>query len=261
MKTFRRLILFILIVLSACTFTACSFFSSNDYSSQINEISINKMSANVKILNSRRAYSQNGIRTDEIMGSGAIVAKDKDNFYYFITNYHVVDFEGFNSQTLKVVDHMGNSTTLDSSWVLFKDKTKDLALLKFYSSRDLSVLKIAKSYAETGDTVFALGAPNGQLNSVTIGVLISKISAPIVDGSTRLETDDKKPLEVYNHDAPIFGGSSGGMLLNIDLNLMAINYAGTTADDGKFVSGYAIPSPTIIEFLEKTNAKNLIEII
>ena len=219
------------------------------------------MSANVKILNSRRAYSQNGIRTDEIMGSGAIVAKDKDNFYYFITNYHVVDFEGYNSQTLKVVDHMGNSTTLDSSWILYKDKTKDLALLKFYSSRELAVLKISKSYAETGDTVFALGSPNGQLNSVTVGVLISRMSAPIVDGSTRLETDDKKPLGVYSHDAPIFGGSSGGILLDIKLNLMAINYAGSTTPEGEFISGYAIPSPIVIEFLEKTNAKDLIEII
>ena len=56
---------------------------------------------------------------------------------------------------------------------------------------------------------------------------------------------------VLEHNAETNGGSSGGAILNIDLELIGIHYAGSRDSSGNFVRGYAIPIDKIHEFLNK----------
>ena len=241
--------------------SACSFFSTSGYVDKINDITLYKMSANVKVANTRTGLFPSGIKSDEKIGSGAIVAKDADDFYYFLTNYHVVELGEYSRQTLKITDYKGNTYQVESSGILYRDADKDLALVKFYSSLDLTLLKIEDDDLSVGDAVFSIGAPSGQINAVTVGGLLGKPEAPIVDGQSRLKDKDGKVLSVYCHDAPIIGGSSGGMLLDENLNLVGINYAGATDNKGDFVCGYSVPSKIVIEFLSNSSIKEKVEIV
>ena len=58
-------------------------------------------------------------------------------------------------------------------------------------------------------------------------------------------------FEVIVHSAAIAGGSSGGALLDSNNEIIGITFAGVFDRDGIFITGYAIPSEKIIEFLNK----------
>lgn len=261
MKKFKHLLFVFSVIISATILSACSFFKTGGFTEQINDITLYKMSANVKIANTRTGYFPSGIKSDEKIGSGAIIAKDNDDYYYFLTNYHVVDIGEYSRQTLKITDYKGNTYQVESSGILLRDIDKDLALVKFYSSINLTLLKIEDDDLSVGDAVFSVGSPSGQINAVTVGGLLGKPEAPVVDGQSRLKDKDGNVLSVYCHDAPIIGGSSGGMLLDENLNLVGINYAGAIGNDDEFVFGYSVPSKIVLEFLSKSSISEIVEIV
>lgn len=88
------------------------------------------------------------------------------------------------------------------------------------------------------DTVIAIGQPNGQVNSVTIGVLNKYILISNVD------------YKVIYHSAWTDHGNSGGMLLNTDLKVIGINTWGGLDNSYENHLSYASPVLKIKEFLE-----------
>ena len=92
--------------------------------------------------------------------------------------------------------------------------------------------------------VISLGAPKSQSNSITYGKILNyrKISLKDTPASRSNVTFD-----VIHHDAMINNGSSGGPLLNADLEVVGVNYAGASSTK----DGYAIPVDKVREFLRK----------
>lgn len=168
-------------------------------------------------------------------GSGFIFLED-DDFYYALTNYHVVDGEGDSiTFEVKAFEDEGNFT---AELVAF-DMTFDLAVLKFAKENrtDIHVFDVTSrmfTKFNVGELVLAVGNPLSLENNVTFGEFKA------------METISNAEFKVIYHDAPIHEGSSGGALVDIDGNLMGINTWGlTTSDEYSF----AIPNYIIYMFL------------
>ena len=194
------------------------------------------------------SYNQNFIfKTDEAVVTGSGVVIDKQNNYtYIITNNHVTNkMNGYNYISYTVKD-VYNSTYTAS--LIYADPSYDLALLRIRvrSNKKYYIPTFATNNPEIGDYVAAVGEPNGEYNTITIGE-VTKYKTVTIDDDT---TSSDVRFNVITHSAETDHGSSGGALLDTNLNLVGINYAGATTIDGnKFVESYAIPIEKVKEFI------------
>src|SRR6266568_7569990 len=82
-----------------------------------------------------------------------------------------------------------------------------------------------------GETVFALGSPQGLRNSVTHGVI----------SAVARQTDPDSPMVYIQTDAPINPGNSGGPLVNSSGEVVGINTFILSQSGGNEGLGFAIP--------------------
>jgi serine protease Do len=156
-------------------------------------------------------------------GSGVVVSSDGG----IITNYHVIK-DGYGIK-VEFPDHSTYTTTK----VLNEDPDKDLAYLKINAS-NLPVIAFGdSSKTALGESVVAIGSPQGLKNTLSTGV-ISTVNREI-DGHTFLQTS-----------APIDHGSSGGALFNMEGQLIGITSAGFESTASL---NLAIPSNIVKEFI------------
>ncbi len=166
-----------------------------------------------------REYSQEGL------GSGVIVRKD-GNTYYVLTNDHVVGTATEISVTLH--DNRDFDAVLVGT-----DARKDIALVSFESTDDLTVAKLGDSdIVHTGDIAIAMGSPLGYFESVTQGI----ISATGRSGGGIGNIND-----FLQTDAAINQGNSGGPLVNIYGEVIGINTWIASSSGGSQGLGFAIP--------------------
>jgi len=113
------------------------------------------------------------------------------------------------------------------------DPLADLAVLKI-DKKDLRdpnmVLPVAKFGDSTalaiGDIVLAMGSPAGLSQSVTQGI-VSNTEMIAPGGSMRLDGEAVGELVRWiGHDAIIFGGNSGGPLVNLKGEIVGVNEVG-----------------------------------
>jgi len=186
-------------------------------------------------LQSRDQLAQTQPKT-EGQGSGVIL----DDSGLIITNWHVIApvllgrRKGIQYGVLiKLRD--GRERKAD---ILSSSPTRDLALLQLKLGNDERVkpIEIARSAdLMIGETVIAIGNPQGHANTVTSGVLSAtgrsiQVRAP--DGVVRRYAD------LLQTDAAINQGNSGGALLDITGRLVGINNAMSAAAEN---IGFAIP--------------------
>lgn len=168
---------------------------------------------------------------DIVIGSGFFI----DNRGYIITNHHVIEdlvnpkYEGFARLYIKLP---GDMDTKYPATVVGYDSIIDLALLKtdinpkyvfsLGSSKDLYV----------GDKVSAIGTPIGLDGTLTSGV-ISNVNRQI----TTLG-------KVFQIDAAVNSGNSGGPLIDENRQVQAIVFAGMLQFQGL---NFAIP----VEYLKQ----------
>ncbi len=178
-------------------------------------------------------------------GSGVVYAEEA-GYYYCLTNNHVVAKGKKTNADITVTDYQAISYTAE---LVCADANYDLAVVKFKknAAEPLRCVEIERADTALGETVIAIGAPSGQLNAVTLGV---------VKGIGKIATDGDKTdisnvtFPVIQHTAPIDSGSSGGVLLNSEYRLIGINYAAATEKgEGSYAFGCAVPTEKIIEFL------------
>ena len=166
----------------------------------------------------------------------AVIFKNETVYYYTLTCAHCVDLgDGRINHTIEAMDAFGN---VYDAQLYAIDAELDLACICFRvsdTSIDLRAVDLAERVSDVGETVICIGSPHGQPHVVTIGEVLGYTETTLTD------------FRVITHSALIGGGSSGGALLNSELELIGINFAGN--DDQEYSNGYAIPIDRVREFL------------
>lgn len=251
MKKFCGILLTIIILFS-CTACEIRFGSKDETAEFINNVSENAVRACVKI--QVENYNQGFWGERESVtsqGSGVIFSKNDDGRYYVLTNNHVVaKISNYAYQEIRLYDCFGNLYEQKDSGILRIDSSEadDLAIISFYGNEkaELKALALATKVPVIGDTVVAVGSPAGQFNTVTVGRITDKRKVELTVGNNA----SKVNYPVLCHSANIHHGSSGGMLLNEDLLIVGINYAGASDEKtGEYVESYAIPVDKVRAFV------------
>lgn len=139
-------------------------------------------------------------KTGEEIGVGAGFVYSSDG--RIVTNYHVI--EDAYSATVTI-----NKKTYAVQSVLTFDADIDLAVLKI-NATGLTVANVCKNPVKAGQTVYAIGSPRGQTNTLSQGII------------TYAERELYGVCYVQ-HDASIAGGNSGGPLINVYGEVIGIN--------------------------------------
>jgi len=168
-------------------------------------------------------------------GSGFIV----DSNGTVVTNFHVIEGCSYANVTLQ------NGTKYDVKSVLNYSEKQDIAILKLSNASGLGITSLGdSSTVELGDSVVAIGSPEGYSNTLSIGI-ISGINRKNDRGND------------FQTTASITHGSSGGALFDIYGNVIGMTYSGY---DSAGDIGFAIPSNEIKPFLTSINEKALIDL-
>src|SRR5438874_12847543 len=168
------------------------------------------------------------------LGSGVIVTNEG----HIITNSHVVtDREG--NQVDQIEVQLSDGQTKKAQLV-GADSEVDLAVLKI-DDPGVKPLKLADSdLVQPGDFVVAIGNPFGFEETVTDGIISSKMRPNRTDGFG----------DLLQTNAAINPGNSGGPLVNLRGEVIGINTAIASTTGGSQGVGFAIPSNTVRTALE-----------
>ena len=190
------------------------------------------LKATVTIWLDRGLKVENGAGfADIVIGSGFFI----DPRGYLITNYHVIEsmvdssYEWCARLFIKLI---GDDDLKIPAKVIGYDSVLDLALLKVEIIPDYVLSLGSSSDLKLGDKISAIGAPLGLEGTLTSGVI---------------STVDRKLLtfgNVFQIDAAINSGNSGGPLIDKDMKVQAIVFAGMLKYQGL---NFAIP----VEYLKQ----------
>ena len=253
MKKITGLLAFLLLcvmLLSSCSIDmgyVMDLVFAPDYKEITNDIFTKYIEMNVTVITTHQSQSA----TYTSQGSGVIYKEDK-YYYYCLTNAHVVDPDPDYPNTSYVVTDCYRESHM--AILLNSDRTYDLAVIKFQKGEEpLCVAELANRDPLAKEDVIILGTPNGLVNSVTYGDVYKYGTVGMTDEDGKDDTTVEFP--VIWHNAPMWDGASGSVLLNTDMKLVGINYAVSVDDDGYFVFGYAISVSKVREYLEKYKLK------
>ncbi|MFE7857862.1 S1C family serine protease [Streptomyces sp. NPDC057403] len=200
-------------------------------------------------------------------GSGVIITSGGE----IVTNNHVVS----GAQSIKVTTSDGKTYTAK---VVGTDSKKDLALIKLEGASGLKPATLGNSSGvKVGDTVVAIGSPEGLSGTVTSGI-VSALDRDVTvstdenqgqqqgggdgnwpfqfggrqfNGDTGSSTTTYKAIQT---DASLNPGNSGGALIDAGGNIIGINSAmysassssgSSSSDAGSIGLGFAIPINTV----------------
>ncbi|QJC34876.1 Do family serine endopeptidase [Enterobacteriaceae endosymbiont of Donacia piscatrix] len=168
------------------------------------------------------------------IGSGVIINSKKG---LIVTNNHVIDHADYISVEL-------NNGKIYEAKILGQDPKTDLALIQIKDNTgNLKSVKIANSDTlKVGDYTIAIGNPYGLGESVTSG---------IISGLGRTGLNIENFENFIQTDAAINKGSSGGALVNLNGDLIGINTAILTPNEGNIGIGFAIPSNTVMNLVNQ----------
>lgn len=236
----KKITTFLIALIIVLCSSACSFFQEDGEYELYNTASTAAVKSCVKIV----VESKSMLSESVSIGSGVIYELN-DNNYYVLTNNHVIESSGMKS-LYEIYDCYGNYY---EAKVVKYSYTADLAVLSFTAKKgiELQVASFSEKECKVGDVVIAIGSPAGIFNTVTVGKVTEFKKVDVKN-----ETEDYVDFPIICHTALISGGSSGGVLLNKNFEIVGINFAGEINDDSEeFVEGYAIPLDNIYSFLEE----------
>jgi serine protease Do len=152
-------------------------------------------------------------------GSGAIITPDG----YVITNHHVAGHGTRLLCTLSTREEV-------EAELIGTDPLSDIAVIKLLpeDGRRFPVATFGDSDSvEVGDTVFAMGSPMSLSQSITLGIVSNNemiLPRRMGFGGMQLDGEDVGSLvRWFAHDAVIYGGNSGGPLVNDQGQIIGIN--------------------------------------
>lgn len=216
-----------------------------NYASITNTITQNHINSLVYIKSISYINHTQSFIDKETIGSG-VIFKQLDNVYYILTNNHVC-YTSSQPITYEIFDYKNNAY---EGKLLYSNPDYDLALLSFEADIQLNKIDLANTNPKINDDIISLGNPLGQRNAITYGK-INDIFKIITNNFNSAKINIE--FDTISHNAYINDGSSGGPLLNTDLNLVGLNFAYGTNKNNEFISGHAIPVEKIKEFLSIIN--------
>ncbi len=170
-------------------------------------------------------------------GSGVII----DDSGWVITNWHVIAGVAASPGKFDLQVRLRNGKAY-SAKLLSSSREFDLALLQLNLKPGEKVAPVVAGDSDSlmvGETVIAIGNPQGHANTVTAGVLSAtnrSINVRAPDGKVR------KYSGLLQTDAAINQGNSGGALFDITGKLIGINNAMAVGSEN---IGFAIPLSTV----------------
>lgn len=238
------LILACIILLPSCNSGGGGIFGT-DYKEITNNIFTKYIEMNVSIITEHNS----GTKSYKSQGSGVIYAKD-NNHYYILTNHHVVDPDSdFPETSYTVYDCYGNDYR---GTFIHSDESYDLAVIRIVrGSKGLYTASLASKDLKKGDEIAVLSNSNNLLNSVTYGEILDY--APVETHDKQGNVDKNVNFAVFWHNAPMWDGGSGSVLLNMNMELVGVNYAVAKDNNGNFLYGFAIGVSRVREYLENNN--------
>jgi serine protease Do len=183
-----------------------------------------------------RAYNQyfKMFRSGQSIGSGLIVSADG----FVITNAHVVAM----AEKQKEVSVTLSSGSKYQAQIISADEDADLALLKI-EDKAAQFPYFDLGYTSPnflGESVVALGSPEGFQNSVSHGILSA------LHRNVTIEEHSYENL--IQTDAAINPGNSGGPLIDLNGGLVGINSAKLSGAEISNI-GFAIPNDVVIPWV------------
>jgi len=166
---------------------------------------------------------------DRVLGSAFFV----DATGLLITNYHVIEsevdpkYKGYSRMYIRLGDA---ASPRYPARVIGWDKALDLALIKTEYDPGYVFSLVDRVIPKTGDAVWAIGSPVGLEKTVTSGI-VSALSRRIMQIG-----------DVYQIDAAVNGGNSGGPVVDSEGRLVGIVFAGIAYHQGL---NFAIPAETL----------------
>jgi len=163
---------------------------------------------------------------DRVLGSAFFV----DASGLLITNYHVIasevdpKYQGYSRMYIRMGDA---SSPRVPARVIGWDKALDLALIKTEMESEYVFSLVDRVIPRIGDTVLAIGSPVGLEKTVTSGIVSAL-------GRRLLQIGD-----VYQIDAAVNSGNSGGPVVDSEGRLIGIVFAGVEHYQGL---NFAVPA-------------------
>ncbi|MFO1487095.1 MAG: PDZ domain-containing protein [Verrucomicrobiota bacterium] len=156
----------------------------------------------------------------QAVGSGAIISKDG----YIITNHHVA------GHAARMFCTLWNREEVEAE-LIGTDPLTDISVIKLIpeKSRTFDFVGFGdSSLVRVGDAVLAMGSPMALSQSVTLGILSNTemVIPRFWGGSSAFKLDGENVgglVRWLAHDAAIYGGNSGGPLVNLKGEIIGIN--------------------------------------
>jgi serine protease Do len=166
------------------------------------------------------SYSEGREIKSQAVGSGAIITKEG----HIVSNHHVA------GRAVRIFCTLVDREEIEAE-LIGTDPMTDICVIRLKPTgsgdRQFPTVEFGdSSKLRVGDHVLAMGSPMALSQSVTLGIIsnVEMVMPRFFGGRLRQEGEDVGSLVRWiGHDAQIYGGNSGGPLVNLEGQIVGIN--------------------------------------
>ena len=169
-------------------------------------------------------FGQAGV--DAVTGTGIVLSEDG----YILTNFHVIESAYGRGAPIRILTYDGHEYDAE---VVGVENDSDLALLKVEAEGLTAAVVGDSDDICVGQTIYTVGNPLGELTYTMTGGIVSALGR-------RITTDETVIVNMFQVDAAVNSGNSGGPVFNTCGQVIGVVTAKYT-QDGMEGLGFAIP--------------------